>query len=45
VNPTKQMGVKTNRTSFLPGHRNGHHTMELKTRRHAIGQNEQHKGR
>jgi hypothetical protein len=28
--PTKQLGVKTNRTSsFLRGNRNGHHIMAL----------------
>ena len=27
----KQLEVKTNRTSFLCGNRNGHHNMELRT--------------
>ena len=34
--PTKQMGVKTNRTSFLCEIRSGHHNTELKTCRHVI---------
>jgi len=31
VNSYKQLKVKTNRTSFLCGNRNGHHNMELRT--------------
>jgi hypothetical protein len=27
----KQLGVKTNRTSFLCGNRSGHHNTEIKT--------------
>ena len=27
----KQMGVETNRTTFLRGNRSGHHKTELKT--------------
>jgi hypothetical protein len=34
----KQLEVKTNRTSFLCGNRNGQHNTELRTQRHAIGQ-------
>jgi len=38
VNSYKQLKVKTNRTSFLCGNRNGHHNMELRTWKHIIGQ-------
>jgi len=38
---TKQMGVKTNRISLLPGNRSGHHNTEIKMSRYLIGQNEQ----
>ena len=34
------MKEKTSGTSFLRGHHNGHHNMELKTRRYLTGQNE-----
>jgi len=29
--PTKQIGIKMNRTSFLRGNRGGHNNTELKT--------------
>jgi len=35
------MGVKTNRTSFLCGSRNGHHNTELKTWIYSIWQHKQ----
>ena len=38
--PTKQMGVKTNRTSLLPGNRSGHHNTKIKMSRYVIGQKE-----
>ena len=35
------MELKTIRTSFLRGIRNGHHNTELKTSRHIIGNHDQ----
>jgi hypothetical protein len=37
------MGVKTNRTSYLRGNRSGHRNTKLKTWKHVIEQNEQEK--
>jgi len=36
--PTKQLEVKTNRTSLLCGNRSGHHNTKLRTKRNKIGQ-------
>ena len=38
ANTTKQLEVKTNRTSCLCGNRKGHHNTEVRTFRHIIGQ-------
>jgi len=43
--PTKQMGVKTNQTSFLRGNSSGHsnsYTKQKTWRRHAIWQHDHH---
>ena len=37
----KQLGVKTNRTSFLWDNRSGHHNTELRTQKHIIGQHKE----
>jgi len=34
--PTKQMGIKTNQTSFLCGNRRGQRNTELKAGKHLI---------
>jgi hypothetical protein len=41
--PTKQLVVKTNRTLFFSGNRNGHHNTEHSTQRHIKGQQQQNK--
>ena len=38
----KQLGIKSNRTSFIWGNRSGHHNTKLRTQRHLIGQNAGH---